>query len=180
MKNFTAIVLAAGKGVRMKSELPKVLHELRDKPLIGHVITQLKKVKAVKQVIVVTGYKAPLVEAYVKNNFKGINFARQHKLEGTADAVKCAQSKVKYDNVLILCADAPLITEQTISSFVLSYEKQNIKCAVVSASVESDNDLGRIIRDNNSNVKAICEKQDLAKYLSGSQNLREVNSGIYA
>jgi len=180
MKNFTAIVLAAGKGVRMKSELPKVLHELRGKPLIGHVLTQLKKVKAVKQVIVVTGYKAGTVEAYVKSNFKNINFARQHKLAGTADAVKCAQSKVKYDNVLILCADAPLITEETISSFISSYETQNAKCALISASVESENDFGRIIRDSSANIQAICEKQDLAKYLSGTQNLREVNSGIYA
>ena len=180
MKNFTAIVLAAGRGVRMKSELPKVLHELRDKPLVGHVITQLKKTKAVKQIIVVTGYKAPAVEAYVKNNFKGVDFVRQHKLEGTADAVKCAQSRVKHDNVLVLCADAPLITEQTISSFVLSYEKQNAKCAVLSACFEADNALGRIIRDNNGNIRAVCEKQDLAKYLLGSQNLREVNSGIYA
>lgn len=180
MKNFTAIVLAAGKGVRMKSELPKVLHELRGKPLIGHVLTQLKKVKAVKQVIVVTGYKAHLVEAYVKNNFRGVNFARQHKLAGTADAVKCAGGKVRYDNVLILCADAPLITEETISSFISSYEKQNVKCALISASVESDNDFGRIIRDNTGGVQAICEKQDLAKYLSAAQSLREVNSGIYA
>jgi len=180
MKDFTAIVLAAGKGVRMKSELPKVLHELRGKPLIGHVLAQLKKVKAVKQVIVVTGYKASLVETYVKNNFNGINFVRQHKLEGTADAVKCARDKVKYNNVLILCADAPLITKETISSFILSYKKQNAQCAVMSACVETDNDLGRIIRDDNGSIKAICEKQDLAKYLSGKYNLREVNSGIYA
>ncbi|MCK9614455.1 MAG: NTP transferase domain-containing protein [Candidatus Omnitrophica bacterium] len=180
MKNFTAIILAAGKGVRMKSNLPKVLHELREKPLIGHVLSQLKKVKAVKQVIVVTGYKASLVEAYVKNNFKGINFVRQHKLQGTADAVKSAQGKVKHDNVLILCADTPLITEKTISSFILSYQKQNAKCAVISACVETNNDLGRIIRDSNNNIEAICEKQDLTVYLSGSQSLREVNSGIYA
>jgi len=180
LTGFTAIILAAGKGVRMKSELPKVIHELRGKPLIGHVLTQLKKVKAVKQVIVVTGYKAPRVEAYVKNNFRGVNFSRQHKLAGTADAVKCAKNKVRYDNVLVLCADAPLITEETISSFISSYEKQNAECALISASVESENDFGRIIRDSSANIQAICEKQDLAKYLSGTQSLREVNSGIYA
>ncbi|MDD4955123.1 MAG: NTP transferase domain-containing protein [Candidatus Omnitrophica bacterium] len=179
LTGFTAIVLAAGKGVRMKSDLPKVLNELRGKPLIGHVLSQLKRVKAVKQIIVVTGYKANQVESYVKKNFKGGIFARQQTLAGTADAVKCAEGKVKYDNVLILCADAPLVTSETLISFISSYEKQEEQCSVISASVESDNDLGRIIRDDIGNVKAICEKQDLGKYLSGSQNLREANSGIY-
>lgn len=180
LTGFTAIVLAAGKGVRMKSPLPKVLHALRGKPLIGYTLKQLKKTKAIKQIIVVTGYKAGIVEAYVKNNFKGIDFARQHKLQGTADAVKCAQGKIKHDNILIICGDAPLITGETISSFILSYERQKAQSAVISACVECDNDLGRIIRDDSNNIKAICEKQDLVKYLSGSNSLREVNSGIYA
>jgi bifunctional UDP-N-acetylglucosamine pyrophosphorylase/glucosamine-1-phosphate N-acetyltransferase len=178
--SFTAVVLAAGKGVRMKSNLPKVLHELRAKPLIGYVLTQLKSIKAIKQIVVVTGYKAALVETYVRNNFRGIEFVRQHKLQGTADAVKCARSKVRRDNVLIICADTPLITKETISAFILSYEKQNSHCAVISACVEADNDLGRVIRDEQGNIKAICERQDLAKYLYGHRNLREVNSGIYA
>jgi bifunctional UDP-N-acetylglucosamine pyrophosphorylase/glucosamine-1-phosphate N-acetyltransferase len=180
MKNFTAIVLAAGKGVRMKSNLPKVLHELNGKPLIGHVLGQLKKIKAVKQVIVVTGYKANSVEAYIRKNFKGVNFARQQKLRGTADAVRCAANRIKYDNVLILCADAPLLTAETFFSLLSLYEKQSAKCAVISAHLEENNDLGRIIRDASGSIKAICEKQDLIKYLSTGQSLREVNSGIYA
>lgn len=179
MKKFTAIVLAAGKGVRMRSRLPKVLNELRGKPLIWHVLKQLKSIKAVKQIIVVTGYKGQLVKSYVADNFKGIEFVRQLKLQGTADAVKPAKGKVRYDNVLILCADAPLVSKETISSLILSYEKQNLECAVVSAFVDKGNDLGRIIRDKNGNIKAICEKQDLAKHLAGSQNLLEANSGLY-
>ncbi|MFA5008713.1 MAG: NTP transferase domain-containing protein [Candidatus Omnitrophota bacterium] len=180
MKNFTAIVLAAGRGVRMKSHLPKVLNELRGKPLIGHVLEQVKSIKAIKQVVVVTGYKASLVESFARKNFNGIVFARQRKLQGTADAVKAAQDKIKYDNVLILCADAPLVTKETLLSFISSYEKQRTKCAVISACVDGNNELGRIIRDENGAIKAICEKQDLAKYFCVNQNLREANSGLYA
>ncbi|MFA5270710.1 MAG: NTP transferase domain-containing protein [Candidatus Omnitrophota bacterium] len=178
--NFTAIVLAAGKGVRMKSELPKVLHTLSGKPLIGYCLEQLKSIKNIKQIIVVTGYGAQSVETYVKNNFKGVEFARQKKLLGTADAVKCARAEVKYENVLILCADAPLITAETLSSFMASYESEKLTASIITAYIDKKNDLGRIIRDTYGAIKSICEVSDLRKHINLKISLKEVNSGIYA
>ncbi len=178
--NFTAIVLAAGKGVRMKSDIPKVLHALGAKPLIGYVLEQLKSIKNIKQVIVVTGYEAKSVESYVKKKFKNIEFVRQRQLLGTADAVKCAEEKVKYENVLILCADAPLITRETILSFLESYENEKLTASLISAYIDKKNDLGRIIRDSYGGVKSICEASDLRKHMNLKISLKEVNSGIYA
>ena len=178
--SFTAIVLAAGKGVRMKSATPKVLHTLGGKPLISYVLEQLKSIKNIKQIIVVTGYEAGSVEKYVKKNFKGIEFTRQKKLLGTADAVKCAEGKVKCENVLILCADAPLITRETILSFINSYESEKLSASLITAYIDKKNDLGRIIRDNYGAIKSICEVSDLRKHINIKISLKEVNSGIYA
>ena len=178
--SFTAIVLAAGKGVRMKSDTPKVLHSLGGKPLIGYCLEQLKFIKNIKQIIVVTGYEAKSVEAYVKNNFKGVEFVRQKELLGTADAVKCTERKVKYENVLILCADAPLVTSETISSFIASYESEKLTASLITAYIDKKNDLGRIIRDTYGAIKSICEVSDLRKHINIKISLKEVNSGIYA
>jgi len=186
MDNFTAIVLAAGKGERMKSSLPKVLHTLEDKPLLWHVLTQLKQVKQIQQILVVTGYQAAKVEAYVKENAgaqksRKIEFCRQKKLLGTGDAVRCALSKVKYDNVLVLCGDAPLITADTLQSFLVFHQQQASFCSLISASMPADNDLGKIIRDPLGNVQAIREKVDLDTLVTHRRDsLKEVNSGIYA
>lgn len=183
MKDFTAIVLAAGKGVRMKSPLPKVLHSLRGKPLLGYVLEELSSLKFIKQIIVVAGYKGKEVEAYVKGNFPKAFCVYQKKLLGTADAVKCAESKVKYDNVLILCGDAPLVTRKTISFFVNSYLAQNLPCLLITAQLDSANEFGRIIRDDSGKVKAVVEQivlEENKKISQPHKNFREVNSGIYA
>ncbi|MDP2922891.1 MAG: sugar phosphate nucleotidyltransferase [Candidatus Omnitrophota bacterium] len=183
MKDFTAIVLAAGKGVRMKSPLPKVLHKIRGKPLIGYVLEELAALKFIKQIIVVVGYKGKEVESYVKENFPKASCVYQKKLLGTADAVKPTQHKVKYNNVLILCADAPLVTRKTIFSFLHSYVTQNLPCSLITAYVESTNEFGRIVRDDSGRVKAIVEKivlEDNKKTNQLRKDTKEVNSGIYA
>ncbi len=119
MKEVTAIVLAAGKGERMKSQLPKMLHDLKGKPLIYYTLKELTSLRRhIKQIIVVVGYKGRLVQEYIRKDFKGIDFVSQKGISGTASAVKCAKPKVRYKNILIVCGDTPLITRNTLQSFV--------------------------------------------------------------
>ncbi|MBU1524538.1 MAG: NTP transferase domain-containing protein [Candidatus Omnitrophica bacterium] len=177
MKNWTAVVLAAGRGTRMESDLPKVLHDLKGKPLIYYVLKELVSLKRyIRQIIVVVGYQGCFVEESIKKHFKDIGFAYQKKKLGTADAVRCVQKKVKHQNVLVLCGDAPLITKKTLSSFIAFSLRKKFLCSLISAEVNERNSLGRIIRDREGRIKAICEKGEPAKgFLSN-----EVNSGIYA
>jgi bifunctional UDP-N-acetylglucosamine pyrophosphorylase/glucosamine-1-phosphate N-acetyltransferase len=183
MKNFTAIVLAAGKGVRMKSSLPKVLHTLRGKSLLGYVIEELSSLKFIKQIIVVVGYKGKDVQAYLKDNYPKVSCVYQKKLLGTADAVKSAEGKVKFDDVLILCGDAPLISRQSLFNFLQGYAAQNSLCSVITANMDNVNELGKILRDDTGRIKAIIENivlQDNRNIARLNRDLKEANSGIYA
>jgi len=183
MQDFTAIVLAAGKGVRMKSSTPKVLQLLRGKPIINHVLEELSSLPCMKQIIVVVGHQAPQVQKHIKSIFKHIEFVRQKKLLGTADAVLSAKDKARYSNVLILCADTALVTKATLSSFLQKYLSGRVSCALITAMVDFRNELGKIVRDKDGNVKAIREKIDLdsdpVSRLAQSAT-KEINSGIYA
>ncbi|MBU1122930.1 MAG: NTP transferase domain-containing protein [Candidatus Omnitrophota bacterium] len=176
MKQFTAIVLAAGKGKRMKSSLPKVLHGLGGYSLIHHVLHQLEGVKKyVKQIVVVLGYEGNAIEKEVSKRFTNIDFVYQKDLSGTASAVKCALPRVKHKNVLVLCADAPLIQKSTLILFISKYLRNSVSAALISAQMKGDNQLGRIIRDCKGDIKAIKEKSEY----SVACNDKEVNSGIY-
>lgn len=177
MKNITAVVLAAGKGKRMRSSSPKVLHLLSGKPLIYYVLKELAFLKkTITQIIVVTGYGADEVKSQVNKDFKGIDFVEQKDLLGTANALQCALDKVKNENVLVLCGDAPLITKKTISSFVNKALKHKSDCSLISAYVQEDTNLGRIIRDSKGNISAIKER--VFSTQAEIKN-KEVNSGIY-
>jgi len=175
-EKVTAIVLAAGKGVRMKSHLAKVLHEVSGRPLVYHVLQQLVGLKKhIGQIIVVVGYQAKLVEKEIKKYFPGVQCVYQKKLLGTADALRCVKDRVRHDKVLILCGDVPLVKRSTLASIISSVNKKKSSCCVVSASKDEKNSLGRIIRDSKGRVKAIRE----AIELGAGADYREVNSGIY-
>ncbi|MDD5195300.1 MAG: NTP transferase domain-containing protein [Candidatus Omnitrophica bacterium] len=189
MHEFTAIVLAAGKGVRMKSNLPKVLHEAGGSSLIYRVLRELTYLKKyVKEIVIVVGFKADTVKKEVRKYFSSagdlsfdrskVKFVLQKELLGTADAVKCALGAVSCGNTIILCADAPLIKRKTLSTFLADYLKSSEACSLISAHSFAENDLGRIIRDNEGAIKAIREKGDLD--CGAQEKFKEVNSGIYA
>jgi bifunctional UDP-N-acetylglucosamine pyrophosphorylase/glucosamine-1-phosphate N-acetyltransferase len=177
MKNFTAVVLAAGKGKRMKSSLPKVLHAICGKPLIFYVLKELFSLKKhIKQIIVVVGYQGGEVEKQVKKYFTNVSFVYQDELLGTANAVASVKNKVQHENTLVLCADVPLITRKTLLSFISSFLKKKVDAALITAHMDNENELGRIIRDNKGNISAIREKIELGKNNTNT----EINSGIYA
>ncbi len=186
---FTAVVLAAGKGKRMNSKLPKVLHLLLGKPLVSHVLDKLLlSNRYIKQIIVVVGYKGELIEEAIKKDFVGkraaakikIDFVYQKKMLGTANAVETAVKKIRHENVLVMCGDAPLIVSKTLISFISFYLRKKLVGCVLSACLNVKNSLGSIVRDNKGKVQAIREKIELDEdKVRGNFVFDEVNSGVY-
>ena len=183
MENFTVVILAGGKGKRMKTTSPKALCDLLGQALIYYPLMEVLKLKRyLKEIIVVVGYKAKEVRQEVKKSFskkQKIKFVYQPKMLGTADALAIAYKKIKYNNVLVLCTDTPLISAQTLKAFISSFLKKNNSCSVLTADVSGENSLGVILRDKEGQVKGIKEKITFSSNrMRGSFN-EEVNSGIY-
>jgi bifunctional UDP-N-acetylglucosamine pyrophosphorylase/glucosamine-1-phosphate N-acetyltransferase len=186
MNKTTAIVLAAGKGKRMNNSLPKVLQEVCGQPLIYYVLKQFSKIKSIKQIIIVVGYKKDLVKSQVKtivaDQFKNltgkIQFVQQTKMLGTADAVKSALAKVKNKEVLVTCGDNPLVRSATLSKFISYSRKSNLACCVLTSVTDKKNQLGIITYDDKDKVEAIKEKISKADKVK-PLNRAEVNSGTY-
>ena len=170
---LTVVILAAGKGTRMRSNLPKVLHPIAAKPMLQHVIDASYKLNA-EQIVVVAGHG---IEA-VKESLAGQNvqIAEQAEQLGTGHAVDQALPLISNDNqVLVLYGDVPLIQTSTLEQLIGNTPKQGIGLLTV----ELDNPMGygRIVRDENQQVSAIVEQKD-----SNSEQLKikEVNTGILA
>ena len=169
----TAIVLAAGEGTRMRSDLPKVAHEILGVPLIRYVVTTATEA-GVSRVVVVTGHKAEEVESLVS----GVTFARQDVQHGTGHAVMCALDALGdlTGPVVVLAGDTPLIRAETIRELVVAQERTGAACVLLSAMYADPAGYGRVIRDEFGRVMAIVEHKDLAPDQSG---LRECNTGTY-
>lgn len=183
MDNFTVVILAGGRGKRMNTTLPKALCDLLGQTLIYYPLKEaLKLKKYLKEIIVVVGYKAKMVEEEVKKAFPNevkIKFVYQSKMLGTANALDVAYKKIKSDNVLVLCTDTPLISFETLKAFISSFLAKKLVCSILTADLRDENSLGVILRDKKGGVKGIKEKiaftSKTAKELTGE----EVNSGIY-
>ena len=176
MNKIKTIILAAGKGTRMKSETPKVLHKIFDKELLGFVIDAVENISDENFVIV--GHRADKVEDYVKKySSKSVCILQEPQL-GTGDAVNKAYKNLEnYDGeVLILCGDTPLITEETIEKFITSHRKEKAQLSVMSANFDNPHGYGRIIRDENDNLKMIVEQKDATEE---QKAVKEINTGIY-
>tara|TARA_B100000029_G_scaffold92901_1_gene82839 strand:- start:12124 stop:12873 length:750 start_codon:yes stop_codon:yes gene_type:complete len=177
LKNqFVVIILAAGKGTRMKSNLPKVLHNIGGQPMIMHVVNKAKRLGAQK-IITVIGYQAEKIKKSLIN--EKIEFAYQLEQKGTGHAVLQCHDLLKdfKGNVLILSGDVPLISCETLKKLLLNHEKNNVDASILTTEISSPTGYGRIIRNNNSLLKEIVEEVDA----SDKQRLiKEINSGIYA
>ena len=172
----------------MKSDYPKVLCDLAGKPLIYYTLQELLKLKKyLKEIIIVVGYKGKAVEAEVKKYFFDkklkikIEFAYQKKMLGTAKAVELASKRVNNNNILIVCADTPLITCETLSLFISFFMRNNLSGSILTANLNTSSSLGAILRDESGKIMKVQEKISLIKRtsLSRSQSSEEVNSGIY-
>jgi bifunctional UDP-N-acetylglucosamine pyrophosphorylase/glucosamine-1-phosphate N-acetyltransferase len=173
-KQTTAIVLAAGMGVRMKSQKPKVLHAAAGRPLIDHVLNALGGA-GVTSVRVVVGFGGDQVRQHLWGK-PGLEFFTQAKQLGTADAVKSAQVETLSGNILIGCGDTPLISSEDFSTALHHFSKQNSDVLVISARVRNPKGLGRIVRDSQGRIKKIVEEKDATE---AEKKISEVNTGVY-
>ena len=172
---FATIILAAGKGTRMQSSTPKVLHLVGEKPMIQHVIDISKELKSEK-IIVVLGYKSDEIANQLSN--ETLQFVYQFEQLGTAHAVlQCNKLMKNYNGeVLILSGDVPLITVSTISQLLKVHQKTEAWCTLLSTDLPNPTGYGRIIRDKNKNLSKIIEEKDASE---DEKKIREINSGIY-
>lgn len=173
MSELKAVILAAGKGTRMKSDLPKVVHKVCGKPMVQHAINAAKKAGATS-ICVVVGYGADVVKNNIEDN---VEYAIQEQQLGTGHAVKCAKEFVgTTGETLILFGDTPLITGETLGQLVDKHRNDKNAITVLSAKVEEPTGYGRIIRDENGNFVKSVEHKDATQE---ERLCKEINSGMY-
>jgi bifunctional UDP-N-acetylglucosamine pyrophosphorylase/glucosamine-1-phosphate N-acetyltransferase len=174
MQSFSVIILAAGLGTRMKSSLPKVMHELSGKPLVRWVIDAVSPLKP-DNIVVVVGHGHKIVEDYLSGS--NIKFVCQKKQLGTAHAVAQAKKILKNYNgdIVVISGDVPLIKTTTISSLIKNNKDNASSVTVLSTEVKSSFGYGRIIRKNGFLEKIVEEKD--ANLIE--KQIKEINSGIY-
>ncbi len=172
------VIMAAGKGTRLKSRRAKVLHEIGGKALLKHVIAGASRIVPPNDIFVIIGHEAARVEAAVKDT--GVKFVHQTEQRGTGHAVQVAQSAVHgYDTLLALSGDVPLLKPETIARLRDFHFEQQAAMTILTAAPSDPTGYGRILRKkpDSPEVKAIIEQKALAP---DQRDLREINSGIYA
>lgn len=174
--DIKAVILAAGKGTRMKSNTPKVLHKIFEKPLLGYVLDNVKNL--VNESFVIVGHHAEEVSEYVEENYNSAKTVLQSPQLGTGHAVSMVcPSLTDYNGlVIILCGDTPLITEETLKKFVDYHSSNNSDLTVMSAIFDNPTNYGRIIRESDNSLKCIVEEKDATVE---QKAVKEVNAGIY-
>ncbi|MCX7680162.1 MAG: NTP transferase domain-containing protein [Spirochaetes bacterium] len=169
-----ALVLAAGKGVRMKSELPKVLHMFAGKPLVLHVVNNLSAA-GIDDITVVVGYRGEMVEEVVRP------YARvvwQHQQLGTGHAVMQTKSIFQdfSGGLIVACGDVPLMKPRTFRNIVKVGLNDVVKAVVVTMRIDNPFGYGRIVRDSDGNIERIVEEKDATEEI---RKIDEVNAGTY-
>lgn len=175
-KDIKAVILAAGKGTRMKSNTIKVLHQIFGKTVLGYVLDSVKSIAT--QSIVIVGHHAEEVTEFVEKNYSAAKTVLQSPQLGTGHAVSMAcPSLENFDGqVIILNGDIPLITEDTIYKFVEYHNSNKSDLTVMSAVLDAPASYGRIIRENDNSLKAIVEAKDAPPE---QKAVKEVNVGVY-
>jgi len=170
---FKAVILAAGKGTRFKSELPKVLHKVLGKPMLWYVIKAAKEAGA-EDVIVVVGHKKELVEEFLKGEYPDVKTVYQEEQLGTGHAVMCGAELLKgySGKVVVLNGDAPLIRAEDIRAIAQTPGDM----VVLTAETDEPTGYGRVVRDGDE-VLYIVEEKDATEE---EKRIKEVNSGVYA
>lgn len=175
MSHRYAVVLAAGKGTRMKSDLAKVLHEIDGKPLLEFVLDACKPL-GLDGTVVIVGHQAEQVAGVSKR--AGAQTALQAEQLGTGHAVDQARAALesKSGSVLVLCGDVPLLSTKTIAALVERTEQTGAAATVLTAIAEDPTGYGRIVRDADGAVQAIVEHKDATEE---QREIREYNTGTW-
>ena len=173
MTSTVAIILAAGKGTRMKSRTPKVLHEILGKPIILCVLDALNAA-GIKNTITVAGHGIDLLRRVVKNS----KIVEQKKLLGSGDAVNTSRKVLSKHSgdVLVICGDTPLVRSRTIKAIIEKHKSSGADLTLLTAKLKDPMGYGRIIRGNDGTVEKIVEEENASMYEEG---VNEVNVGTY-
>ena len=174
MANLTAVILAAGKGTRMKSKLPKVLHKVGGHPMLEHVM-DAAEAAGCRDNVVVIGHGAELVRELVGDRAR---IALQAEQLGTGHAVLQAADTLKdfTGTVMILCGDTPLLEAEELEKFYAEHVKSGAAATVMSALMDDPFGYGRILRDANGDVAGIVEQKDASEE---QKLIKEINTGNY-
>lgn len=178
---FAIAIMAAGKGTRLKSKHPKVMHEIGGKPLLQYVVDAAKAVLPANDVFVIIGHEAERVREAMAGT--GVQFVLQAEQLGTGHAIMSARQALKgYDDVLVLSGDVPLLRAETIRAIRDFHLKNNAAMTILTADFPNPAGYGRIVRKKkggrqSDEVEAIVEQKKLTPQ---QEKIRESNSGIYA
>lgn len=169
-----AVILAAGQGTRMNSNIPKVLHEIGEKSIIQHILSSLNPLGFHNKYVVI-GYGGE----EVMESLSGwdVSFVWQEERKGTADALLQVQDSVNSSGLFVLPGDVPLLETEHIHDFLENFKDNNHFASVLTTEVDDPSGYGRIIRDDTGEIKCIVEDTDLR---SEQQDIQEINTGIYA
>ena len=177
MSDPVAIILAAGKGTRMKSELPKVMHPVCGRPMVEHVL-DATHAAGVKRIVVVVGYQADSVKAAL-SRFSDVEFALQAEQKGTGHAVMmCASQLANHDGpTLVLAGDTPLLRGASLAGLLAELRERQAASVIGTAITENNFGLGRIVRGPTGDFLRIVEQKDATPEEAAIQ---EINTGCYA
>jgi bifunctional UDP-N-acetylglucosamine pyrophosphorylase / glucosamine-1-phosphate N-acetyltransferase len=170
-------IMAAGKGTRLKSQLPKVLHEVGGKPLLEHVIRAAARIVPAKDVYAIIGHEAERVRKAMQHT--GVNFVLQAEQRGTGHALMVARNALAgYDHVIVLSGDAPMISAETIERLRDFHLQQRAAMTLLSAELENPTGYGRVLRKSpkSAEVLGIVEEKSASP---AQKRIREINSGFY-
>lgn len=175
-KKTSIIILAAGKGVRMKSDLPKVAHTLAGKPLVERVVTTAETFEPDK-IVVVVGYKKEVVQHCLKH-FDNIDFVEQKEQRGTGHAVYVTAPLFRdYDGtIIIMPGDVPLLRQETLQDLLTIHDKHKATATVLTVDLIDPTGYGRIVRNAEGFVEKIVEHKDANEEI---RKIREINTGIF-
>lgn len=173
------VILAAGKGTRMGSDVPKVLVMLHNKPLILHVLSELEKINQLAKPVIVVGYKSSEVRGVLGDGFL---YAYQENQLGTGHALMCAEQSVKAENILVLYGDMPFISAESLKKLLRAHNEKKVVMSMFTSVVKSFSDFpslekyGRIIRNQYGQLSKITEYKDAT---TQEKSIVEINPGIY-
>ncbi|WP_286230344.1 bifunctional UDP-N-acetylglucosamine diphosphorylase/glucosamine-1-phosphate N-acetyltransferase GlmU [Neobacillus mesonae] len=174
MSNRYAVILAAGQGTRMKSKLYKVLHPVCGKPMVQHVVDQVRKLN-IEEIVTIIGHGAEKVKAQLG---EGSHYALQGEQLGTAHAVMQAESSLagKAGVTIVVCGDTPLIKSETMEALFKQHEETGAIATILTARITDPTGYGRIVRNENGHVEKIVEHKDAS---DSEREINEINTGTY-
>jgi len=175
---LATIIMAAGQGKRMQDPTKaKVLYQIADEPMLGHVLRLCEAIKADPTVCII-GYGREAVSDYLSKNFPSARIAVQEEQLGTGHAVQQAERQLKdfRGDVLVLSGDVPLLTKETTLRLIQEHRAQNAVATVLSVVMKDPAGYGRIIRTKTGNLERIVEEKDA---MPSERKITEINTGIY-